>query len=128
MKKNGYYKVIKLDIYPFDIMVSIDESDDVLSKRLLKFGNEVNEIESLLNMGSTVSGRALMLRSGQCVIRLRKSRDKCNFIGVITHESFHITTFILERVGVVFDMDTSDEAYAYLLGYITSRVCNIAKV
>lgn len=120
MNKESYYFIIPLHVYPFDIMVSVNEDDNLLKQRLLDNGNTEEEIDNVLPMRKTARGRTFTLLTNQTVIRLVD--DGSDLSGVIAHESFHATTFILERVGVSFDLNISDEAYSYLLQYIVEKI------
>lgn len=42
-------------------------------------------------------------------------------INTICHESFHITTGVLEAAGLDL-VEGSEEAYAYLIGWVTERI------
>jgi len=44
-------------------------------------------------------------------------------INTITHEAFHITTGILSDAGLKL-CDNSEEAYAYLIGFICEKICD----
>lgn len=44
----------------------------------------------------------------------------------ISHEAFHITSFVMNDAGVVGDYD-NDEASAYLIGYIVQQFYNWCK-
>jgi hypothetical protein len=119
----GSYFIIKLVVYPFDVMVSIDEDDQTLLKRLLKHGNTEDDCCDLLNLDDTVRGRCVMLSSNQTVIRLKKQSIACDTMSMISHEVFHATTFILERIGMKMEVLVSDEAYAYIIGFLTREIC-----
>ncbi len=121
-KKTGKFFLIKMGIYPFDVMVSVDEPDDVLIKRLEKYGNDKEDFKGLMNLHETVRGRLAMLPSNQSVIRLVSQPTKHEMMNVISHEVFHSATYILDRIGMKFKLGTSDEAYAYLIGYLTTEI------
>ena len=125
---SGSFFIIPLQIYPFDIMVSIDEKDEVLRNRLIKYGSSIEDCEELMNLSDTVRGRAVMLPSNQTVIRLKMFPKKYDMMSVIAHEVFHATTFILHRIGMKLELFVSDEAYAYLLGYITTEIYKKIKI
>lgn len=127
MKTGGKYFILSLQIYPFDIMVSLDEPDDKLFKRLFNFGIDKKDCERLLIMPETTNGRCVMFANNKTVIRLKR-RNRYSMIGTISHESFHAACFILEEVGVKMEMSISDEVYAYLTGYITSEICKRFKL
>lgn len=117
-----YFFIIPLVIYPFDVIVSIDEDDNILLKRLLKKGIKEKDCKPFIKMSKNVVGRAFILPSNETVIRFKTLEDKSEMAGNIAHEVFHAVTFILERVGVKFDLNISDEAYAYLIGHLTTEI------
>lgn len=114
--------IIHLVIYPFDVMVSVDETDAQLVKKLYRFGYKKEDIESLLHMPYSTRGRCEILPGNQVVIRFKKQPKLAEQVGVIAHEVFHAVTFILERINIPLDLNTSDEAYAYLIGYLTEEI------
>jgi len=127
MKKAEYF-IIKLQIYPFDVMVSIEETDEILSKRLKKYGNTEEEISDLMNLKETTNARCIMLPSNQTVIRLKLQPKKYDMMGIVTHETFHATVFILTRIGMKLEQLVSCEAYAYLQQYLTEQIFRKLKI
>jgi uncharacterized protein YfkK (UPF0435 family) len=120
---NIFHFVIPLHIYPFDVMISVNEDDDVLVNRLLD-DNDREDCEALTNLHDTVKARTVMLPSNQTVIRFKIKDDVDSIIGIIAHEVFHATTFILEKIGMKMKIMTSDEAYAYLIQYLMQEIYN----
>jgi hypothetical protein len=116
MKSKNF--IIDLVIYPFQIMVSIGQSDKKLKKCLKEFGVEWSD-DFILKTGTR--GRCLLNEENQTLIRLKELKTPEDY-GTLQHELFHAVTFILERIGMEFDLNKSDEAYAYLIGYITQEV------
>lgn len=112
--------IIKLIVYPFDVLVSIGQSDKEIEKVLNNLGI-FDGIDELI-MDESVRGRTLMLDSSQTIIRLKFNKNKNEFISLISHEIFHAVTFILYKIGIVFDINKSDEAYAYLIEYLTKQI------
>lgn len=114
--------IIPLVIYPFDVLVSFDETDDSLLRTLKKYGNEPEDCHELVNMDYTVRGRCVMLPSNQTVIRIKRQPRTHMMVNIIAHEVFHAVTFILDRVGMKLLIGTSDEAYSYLVAYLTEEI------
>ena len=119
MKKT--FDVIPLVIYPFDVYISINQTDNELKKSM--GGQDMTDSEGLFNLPETTAARCVMLPSNLTVIRF-KIGDEIRH-DHIAHEIFHAVTFIMERVGMEFIVMKSDEAYAYLIGYITKKVYEI---
>ncbi len=114
--------IIPLVVYPFDIMFSIGETDEqllkVLEQRLPEDAFEVcKEDECLLNFKEMDNGRTVFLnKGGQTIIRLCRTPSK----GTIAHEIFHAVEFLFRKLNMPLTLE-NDEAYAYLIGYITEQ-------
>lgn len=95
-------------------MVSIAETDAALEARLKKkkadYGDYFEE--------EFTKGRATLFNSKHCLIRFYKTAD----INTIAHECFHMVTLLMDFIGLKFDLNHNDEAYAYLLGYLVEEI------
>lgn len=109
--------VVPLVVYPFDIAISINQSDKKFRKDFKKIGGKWNK--SMIINGE---GKFCMNKKNQSVIRIKHKVDSPVYLGVLQHEIFHAVTFIMDRIGIKLKLLTSDEAYAYLIGYITQKV------
>jgi hypothetical protein len=67
------------------------------------------------------SGRTVMFKSGHFLIRMPVVPSTCGEYGTLAHEIFHCVEFLMERIGMRLTVD-SDEAYAYLIGYLTTEI------
>jgi hypothetical protein len=78
------------------------------------------EIEAVkLSFGKN---RTLILRRGQIIIRLPYVPKSPDDLGILAHEIFHATEFIMKKIGVNLTLKT-DEIYAYTIQYLTKEVC-----
>lgn len=112
---------IKLLIYPFTIMVSFGQTDrEVLSA--LKKAQIYVEDDNIIRMDGV--GRYCLFKGGESLIRLDRYPKTAQDYGSLAHEIFHAATYILDRIGMRLKIRTSDEAYAYLVGYITKEIYN----
>lgn len=112
--------VFSLEIYPFDIMVSIGETDEELGARLREVG--INEIEdNIWHYENTGLGRSVSFPNNQTLLRLRNKPETGLDHGTLAHEIFHICEFVLSKINIPLTRD-SDEAYAYLIGFVTKRI------
>ncbi len=111
-------KIIPYCVYPFSLMVITDTSYEELKAELLKsLPDKVHDrIEILNNVGDA---RTVMFETGQTCMVLNKKTP-----GTIAHEVFHAVEFLMDRIGIKLDPN-SDEAYAYLTGYITDEIYKI---
>lgn len=117
--------IIKLVVYPFDIMVSIDESDKKLAKNLREFGVKKNLLGAIY-MPKTGVGKTIMFEGNRTLIRLKSGDDKNIFISKIAHESFHAVSFIFQVIGIKLTNE-SEESFTYLLDYIILQILNKIK-
>lgn len=116
-------KVISIDIYNIDILFVVSSKEElkqVIRKHLDKKEAEDAYNVMIRNIGDNTLGRSASLNSGQIVLWVKNADDK----GTIAHEIFHIACYIMERSGISLCHE-SDEAYAYLIGYITNKVNDI---
>lgn len=121
-KKNDKVKpvnfIIPLVVYPFELMVSIEETEEAFKKNLEAFGPEYNPSLALI---SPERGRAMLFSCNRSLIRLEKRPRTPREHGILAHEIFHIVDFYMNRIGMKLKR-SSFEAYAYLLGYITEEI------
>ena len=119
------FKVIKGTVYPFDVLVSINQTDDEFYSEIGHLSND--DLESaFLNLNETVLERSYITKNNVSIIRFM-NLDKENLSnGLISHEALHITSYILKTVGIDFSFKT-EEAYAYLLQYIVDNIYLLIK-
>jgi hypothetical protein len=108
--------VIPLVLYPFDLMVSCGQTDDQLKASLKKYGIEWQDSLIL-----DCPAHYVRLAKNQPVIRMANYPITVTDYGVLQHEIFHAVDQILRYVGINLS-DDSDEAYAYLIEYITREM------
>ena len=122
-KEPSFATIISMEVYPFDVILSVNQDDDQLGAELDKYPKLTEEdIRACAYPSEFVHGRAVLFSTGASIIRLRKLPTTSKDYGILAHEIFHIVTFVLERVGMSLDINTSDEAYAYLTGYLTEKI------
>lgn len=113
--------IINCQVYPFDVMFSIAQTDDELFQ-VLKEYNLVNELDGSCKWKSPKQlGYCIQFVSGQTLVRLRTTPVTPQDYGALAHEILHAAQFILDTVGVKFHLDYSDEAYTYLVQFITEK-------
>jgi hypothetical protein len=120
--------IIPLVIYPFDILVSVAEPDEVFAKTIVKHLpssclRDLEDDNSILRLGETTQGRCVNLPTGhQTIIRIKKYPTSCRDYGILSHEIFHAVSFILWRMDIPLEIGKTDEVYAYLIDYVTTEV------
>lgn len=112
--------IVSLVVYPYDVMVSIGETDKQLKKRLENYAIYDNNIWRYSSPNKCA--KSAIFSGDQCLIRIKEKPVSPNDFGNLQHEIFHVVTFVMQRVGMDLKIKVSDEAYAYLIGYITKVV------
>ena len=121
-------KLIPLHIYPFDVMVSINQTDKQFEKVLNKYGIYSEEDGGIFSLSQSQYrvGRTVMFSNDQTAMRLNYYPSTAKDFGLVQHEIFHCVEFILGSVGMNLTAD-SDEAYAYLIQFITEKIYELLK-
>lgn len=116
--------IIPLQVYPFDVMVSVSQTDKQLTKSLDPYKKNLLESDYGLASypSSTTEARAVLFSNKASLIRLRKLPTEAHGFGTLAHEIFHIVTFVMDLAGMKLEVMVSDEAYAYLVGYLTENI------
>lgn len=122
MKKNKSYNfTIPLVLYPFDFMISINETDEQILSALSGFDLDKEDLELITNINSTTVGRYCLLKNNQTVIRLKRPLDTPAMMGTLSHEIYHAVYNLFDVIGMEMTR-ASEEAYAYAIGYVTQKV------
>lgn len=121
MKNNnkGHSFLISYEVYPFDVLVSVNQTDDEVEKLLKKKlpDDQYNEIATVFKHNS--NARTIMFSGGQTFIRFNEHPGH----GLIAHEVFHAVNYLFDRIGITLS-DDSDEAWAYLIQYLMYKITN----
>lgn len=115
----GVNFIIKLFVYPIDIMVSFGETDKALTRRLSKY--DLGE-DPTVEYGGTQLAYTRMYINCQTLMRFKNTPNSIKDYAVIAHEIFHAASLIMGKIGMPLELYKSDEAYAYLIEYITFQV------
>jgi len=114
-------QIINVDVYNQDVMVhfgSLESLTEVLKKYMEKsvIDNVIKEFEK------TTLGHSLYEESkGVFIVYMPEiPRDPLSW-GTLSHELSHVTNGIMEKAGISFS-HSSEEAYTYLLGFLTRKV------
>lgn len=111
--------IINCKVYPFDVMVYFGEDREPLYRNLKKYLSE-SDIKELREYKYGFA-KSVMFPNGQTLLYMKRKPETHFELGTLAHEIFHCTCFIMDRVGIKLT-DESDEAYAYLIGYLTNEI------
>lgn len=123
MKRRAAIAKIDGGTYPFHCMVMLGATAPDLFAHMKKHyttkltASDVQRINTHLK-GMGYTGR---LDCGGFVLWLRDYPRTPHDFGVLAHETFHLADMILRNVGMTLS-DDSDEAWAYLIDYLTVRI------
>ena len=115
-------KLIQNEIYPFQVLVSIGESDQEFLNLL-----EIHEISDVSNDVVTLEkyepgeGRTELINNCQIIIRLNFNPSSPEDLSIVPHEVLHAVGFICNELNIPFNDDT-EEVYAYLLEFYTKEI------
>lgn len=118
-------KIIPCVVYPFDIMVYFGPTTKPIFKELKKYMDEdqMAEAKETFTFGdSMTSARTAMHTNGSLILYMNGVPKTPYEYGVLAHEIFHAVCFIMDRIGVKYAIMESDEAFAYLIGFVTKRI------
>jgi len=114
--------ILPLTPYPFDLMVSVGETDEMLFKRLGRYTIGEEEMQDAKYEGDTGQGRYCLFKCGASLIRIKGKPKTPEEKGTLAHEIFHCAASVLWRVGIKLKILTSDEVYAYFCGFLTTEI------
>lgn len=112
------YKKVKIDLYSQTLHIIIVD-DFSVAKTTPEFLKRFAGLEPIRD---DFAGYAEARENQHLIILNKKHLNTPEYtLSTISHEAFHITNFIMKRVGIKPDVD-NDEAQAYLLSYIVEEV------
>jgi hypothetical protein len=113
------FKIIPLDVYGHDIVVSIGQSDDDLYEEIKENISKKRFDKFFANQTSIAT--TFKLKTGCIIIRFKDDIDNP---GIVAHESFHAIVYLFKKIGIEYCYE-SEEAYAYTLEYLTNQILKI---
>jgi hypothetical protein len=114
----GIFKIIPIEIYGTELVVSIGQTDDEIFDECKKRWEWDEYRDTVI---SAVSGQNLATFSSSPKMLIIRFKERNPKDGLIAHESFHAVFRILNSIGLNPSYET-EEAYAYLLDYIVNKI------
>lgn len=121
-----YNFLVPLVVYPFDIMFSIGQTDEELKKSLEQYNIGDDEFNCFRMAINTTGSTFHNSDTHRTLVRLKSVPNGNRGMGLLAHEVFHAVDMILRDIQITLSAD-SDEAYAYLLDYVTVQFWNNIK-
>jgi hypothetical protein len=113
------FKIIPIDVYGHDILISIGQKDDDLYEEL-KENISKKDFDKYMSKQKSIA-TTHKLRTGTILIRFKDDIDNP---GIVAHEAFHAVVFLFKKIGIQFSYE-SEEAYTYLLEYLVNEILKI---
>lgn len=110
-------KILKCSVYPFDVLICIEESHENVCKKLTELGIKYKPKHLIMNG----TGRTNPLSNGAVCIQLKEFPNDPFTKSVLAHEVFHATEYLMEYIGISHD-GSSSEAWAYYIGWLTEEI------
>lgn len=119
------FHVIPLHVYPSNIYLSVNQTDEMFVEELLAKKVSQNDIDDFLERPDNEPGLTGTLENGNILIRLKHYDETASDLytrGTIVHESFHAMICVMDYINASLD-HSSEEHYAYLLEYMFKEIC-----
>lgn len=114
-------KIIEIPIYNQDIMIHFGDIQE-LKAELTKYFDEVDTYRILQVATECQDGITIHDEPTQKILVIMPTPpSRADDFGTLIHELSHAVNYIMKQVGVKPSED-SEEAYTYLLGYLTKEV------
>jgi hypothetical protein len=117
------FKVIPIEVFITDVLVSINQSDDKLYDAVCsKFSRE--QFDQAFDDWKS-DARTVTHSDGFVIVRFRnKIKKDAESIGLVAHEVYHATYSVLNRIGIQPGFET-EEVYAYLIQFLVKEIINL---
>lgn len=119
------FHAIPLHIYPSNLYISINQTDEMLREELLAKRVSNQDIEDFLDRPDNEPGLTGILENGNVLIRFKHYEETMSdhyTRKTIVHESFHATVCVMDFISANLD-HSSEESYAYLIEYMFNEIC-----
>lgn len=124
MKKHKkIFKVLRIDTFCIDVLVSVNQTDEELYYYI---GNHFTKKDFNMLWKDWKSDARVITTSEHSFIILRfrnKLKKTPDMYGLIAHEAYHIACSILSKKGIKSNRKT-EEVYAYLIQHIVREILN----
>jgi hypothetical protein len=120
VKENSMFKIIPVDVFSTDVVVSINQSDDKLYDCLChRFTRE--QFDLAFDDWKS-DARTVTHSDGFIIVRFRQKIGKDpDRIALVAHECYHTAYSVLSRINVQPGFET-EEVYAYLIQFLVREI------
>jgi len=117
------FKIVPIDVFSTDVVVSINQSDDQLYDYLChRFTRE--QFDLAFDDWKS-DARTVTHSDGFIIVRFRgKIKKEPDTLGLVAHEAYHAAYSVLTKIGVQPGFET-EEVYAYLIQFLVREILKI---
>ena len=117
------FKIVPIDVFSTDIVVSINQSDDQLYDCLChRFTRE--QFDLAFDDWKS-DARTVTHSDGFIIVRFRgKIKKEPDILGLVAHEAYHAAYSVLNKIGIQPGFET-EEVYAYLIQFLVREILKI---
>lgn len=120
--------LVNIDVFKVSVVFSVNETDQQLKSNLGRLRPVIEEdIISVVNLDNSDGICKDLGNHGSCLIRLKSLENKGGFMSTVSHEIFHAVHNIAHYRGLKLT-NSSEETYAYMIGYLTKEFYKKVKI
>ena len=122
MNKKRFF-LLKGIIYPYDTVVCLGVSKEEILQYMEKnyIDSLTSEDKDALEMPLNTKGRTLRLKNNAYILWTKYFPVNVEHFETLNHEIFHTSDMMLRKAGLSLS-DDSDEAWAYMIGWMTREI------
>ncbi len=120
-KKKKLFKIIRYELYPFEILLTCGTTKEEILEHLDKnYGYKPSEKDQE-HFNLTGNGKTIFCEGNQTILWMKEFSPVYSFdLATLAHEVFHCVHFLMDKIKITLSFD-SDEAYAYAIGFVFRR-------
>lgn len=108
-------------VYPINVYVCIDNRLDLICNKFKDSEGRdlvLDEFTKSKDVQAFVVPNVTFKKSGEGGMLIVFKRKSAMYASVMAHEAFHAASMILDLMGVTYNVGDTNEAFAYLIGWI----------
>ena len=121
--ENSYIIPINIDVYNTDVIFIYNIGNKKIKKKLKEIiKHEYHEKLKTLKLSKNPAVRGSFISNDPLkIIKINKADTVEDFLAILSHEVLHSVFHIMKNVSIEYT-DKSEEAFTYLMGYITKEI------
>ena len=116
-----------LEIYPRTLWIELVSKESVKSLSEVFYNSDETPLETEIILTSKGSTHRVTRKRDQMYGYLVTFNPDCLLNDTIAHEMYHVADGIGDELGLMYNKDSGNEHYAYLLGYLVRKCDDFIK-